>query len=272
MGLDVSAFKFLLHKSNEERFGTTVTLGRQNCHTSLYYLKKAGWKKKYAPNFIEDLCVDLFGSEPEVQSIDNSSYEDATIIHNMNNRFDDEIPKFDTVLDLGTLEHVFNVKQSFINASSLLKTGGRIMHVLPSNNFGGHGFYQYSPELFFSLYSEENGYIETEVYVKSSVSSKTYFRVKKPLNGERAQITSIYPVYVCVSTKKIKEVDQLIVQQSDYVSLWDKSSKNKTKFKNLSKSNISNWDMWPIKYFYRPYVLIKNGLNIFNPHLSRCKF
>ena len=272
MGLDISAFRFLLHKSNEEKFGTTVTLGRQNCHTSLLHLKKAGWQKEFIPNFIEDLCVDLFRSESEVQSIDNSSYENATIIHNMNNPIGDEMPKFDTVLDLGTLEHIFNVEQSFVNTSSLLKIGGRIFHILPSNNFGGHGFYQYSPELFFSLYSEENGYIETEVYVKSSASSKTYFKVKKPENGERALITSIYPVYVCVSAKKIKEVDKFIVQQSDFVRLWDTSSSNKPQSKNIPKFSISYWDRWPIKYFYRPYALVKSSLSIFNPHLSKVKF
>jgi hypothetical protein len=31
--------------------------------------------------------------------------------------------------------------------------------VTPANNQMGHGFYQFSPELFFRVFSQENGYL-----------------------------------------------------------------------------------------------------------------
>ena len=88
MGLDVSSFKFLLHKSKEAKFKNTLTLGRQNCHTALKHLKNAGWEKDYIPDYIDDVCINLFGSYPNIQSLDNSTYENATIIHYMNNPID----------------------------------------------------------------------------------------------------------------------------------------------------------------------------------------
>mgnify|MGYP001267115785 CR=1 FL=1 len=274
MGLDVSSFKFLLHKSKEAEFKDTLTLGRQSCHTSLKKLKVSGWDKEYIPEYIEEICANLFGSYPNVQSIDNSSYENATIIHNMNNPINSDANKeeFDTVLDLGTLEHVFNVKQSILNAIYLLKIGGRILHVLPCNNFGGHGFYQFSPEFFFSLYNKENGFGETEVFVKSLASSSSYYKVKKPMNGKRALITSIYPVYVFVSTKKLKDIKELKVQQSDYINLWESFDDNAIKDNSNNFGGVPYWDKWPIKYIYRPYSIMKSSVSFLNPYLKKFKF
>ena len=117
MGLDLSAFRFLLHKSQEKKFGRTITLGRQNSHTALRHIKRAGWQKKSPPNFIEEICTDIFGSLSDVDSIDHSNYEGATIVHNMNSPLPKDIQTYDTVLDLGTLEHVFNVRQSIFNTT-----------------------------------------------------------------------------------------------------------------------------------------------------------
>ena len=275
MGLDINAFRFLLNKSKTEKFKDTVTLGRQNCHVSLRQLRKAGWENKTLPNFIEEICEDLFGSTSGVASVDTSTYEGASIVHNMNDPLPNNVKEFDTVLDLGTLELVFNIKQSMLNTSKLVKNGGLIIHVLPANNLTGHGFYQFSPEFFFSMYSEENGYIETEVYLKSINSSNSYYRVKPPNNGKRVNVNSVYPVYVLVSTRKIQLVEQMIVQQSDYIYLWSGDISNKkvhsTKPKQDEAVAETLWDKWPIKYLYRPYVLLKNSISSLNPHLEKYK-
>ena len=39
----------------------------------------------------------------------------------------------------------------------MLKKGGRILHILPSTNEVDHGFYMFSPTLFFDYYGE-NGF------------------------------------------------------------------------------------------------------------------
>jgi len=48
--------------------------------------------------------------------------------------------------------------------SKLCKLNGHIVHINPSNNYSGHGFYQYGVDFYASLYKERNGYIDTEIF------------------------------------------------------------------------------------------------------------
>ena len=52
---------------------------------------------------------------------------------------------------------IFFISPTNPGAIKLTKIGGMIIHALPANNFCGHGFWQFSPELFYELYSPENG-------------------------------------------------------------------------------------------------------------------
>ena len=59
----------------------------------------------------EPMLLKYFGAR-KVESIDNSTYEGATYIHDMNKVIPDKFHcSYDTVIDAGTLEHVF--KYSF---------------------------------------------------------------------------------------------------------------------------------------------------------------
>ena len=40
----------------------------------------------------------------------------------------------------------------------MVKLGGHFIGVYPIDNFCGHGFYQFLPELFFRCFSQENGF------------------------------------------------------------------------------------------------------------------
>lgn len=64
--------------------------------------------------------------------------------------------RFDLVLDLGTLEHCFNIAQAARNLLSLVKVGGRIVHHLPLSYFN-HGFYNLNP-LWFRHIMEAAGF------------------------------------------------------------------------------------------------------------------
>lgn len=87
-----------------------------------------------------------------VSSCDFSGYEKATLIHDLNVPIGPEWhERFDMVIDGGTLEHVFNFPVAIANCMNLVKTGGHLLLFSPSNNMCGHGFYQFSPELFFRV-------------------------------------------------------------------------------------------------------------------------
>ena len=63
-------------------------------------------------------CETFFGSIgfKNIGSIDNSNYEGATYIHNLNYPILEEFKnKYDYIYDGGTTEHIFNIPQVFEN-------------------------------------------------------------------------------------------------------------------------------------------------------------
>jgi len=61
--------------------------------------------------------------------------------------------EYDFVLDVGTLEHCFNIGTAAINAVYLLKEGGIILHENPFN-WGNHGFYGLNPTWYADFYGQ----------------------------------------------------------------------------------------------------------------------
>jgi hypothetical protein len=230
VGIDVHSLNFLRFCKRKKLLGNTLTLGRQRLNISNNVISKIlNVKTEYSldvfrlaeAKFCEKLLVDHFGSI-KVDSIDNSNYENATYVYDMNVAIPENLHMtYDSVIDCGTLEHVYNIPQAFKNCSSLLKPGGQIIHISPANNYCGHGFWQFSPELFFSLYSEENGYKDTEVFLADMNVNNKWFQVSKPAKGNRVNITSTSELYVMVrSVLGNEKFNHNHVQQSDYVHKW----------------------------------------------------
>ena len=59
--------------------------------------------------------------------------------------------KADLVCELGTLEHIFDVKSAIINMNRFLKRGGLIFHMCPVSSYR-HGFLNFNPAFLDSLY------------------------------------------------------------------------------------------------------------------------
>ncbi len=70
----------------------------------------------------------------------------------------DLIGQFDLAIDGGTLEHVFNFPAAVANLMRLVKVGGAVYTQNPCNSLAGHGFYQFSPELMYRVFSKQNGF------------------------------------------------------------------------------------------------------------------
>jgi SAM-dependent methyltransferase len=226
MGLDYHAMSFLRHVGREHAFGETVTIARQEIHLNEVVLRRllplrADYRHQA---FCEDLLIDYFGAS-RVDSLDFSDFEHATHIHDMNLPLPEHLwGRYDTVIDSGCIEHVYNAPQALKNCSLLCREGGTIVHVLPANNFCGHGFWQFSPELFFSLYSPANGYRDTEVFVSDYVDKRRWFRVKPPSDGRRVNILSSSELSVMVRTvRENRPFSHASVQQSDYVTEWQEA-------------------------------------------------
>jgi FkbM family methyltransferase len=153
----------------------------------------------------------------EIMSLDVSSYEGCDIVADLNAPFEVSPGQFDLVIDNGTLEHCFNVAQAFFNAKQLCATGGVIFHNNPANWFG-HGFWSFSPCVFFDFYAA-NGF-EVQVFLRN-VPAGTYEKlvyqpkVTTVLDAKRYIIHAI--------ARKIAEVpDAIPVQQ--HVALLHKAA------------------------------------------------
>lgn len=236
MGVNKGALGLLaLARANGADFSRVATIGRYRLSATMDYVeqflrerRRADLAEKLAAapgdGYCEPLLKIAFGAGV-VQSIDASSYENADIIHDMNTPID-RPERYSMVLDFGTLEHVFNVPVAFDNLAKLAAPNAHILHMLPSNNFVGHGFYQFSPELFFQIYSPERGFSGTRVFGAPGGTPELWYEVKSPRElRKRVDITSRDQLNILVMTQKTGEPAPLVqkpVQQSDYVEVWDK--------------------------------------------------
>lgn len=223
MGIGLHEFNFLRYSKVQRHFDKTVTIGRQRLHVAEPTVRAAfALSSEYRnQEYCDQLLRDQFGAS-KVDSVDFSEYESASIIHDMNLPLPSQVVgHYDTVVDGGCLEHIYNVPQALLNCSSLCKPGGQILHMLPANNCCGHGFWQFSPELFFSLYSHRNGYSNTEVFLADLSKSSKWFRVNPPDPGQRVNVRSFSEAYVLVRTVlRERGFNHSQVLQSDYVFEW----------------------------------------------------
>jgi hypothetical protein len=163
-----------------------------------------------------------------VDSIDYSDYEGATILHDMNTAIPNEQKnKYTCVWDGGALEHIFNFPQAVKNCMDMVKINGHLVLDTVANNFFGHGFYQFSPELFFSLLSRQNGFDDTRILINDD--KNCWYRIISPnVLKQRIELCCAKkkPCSLIVISKKIGTVPlQLSVFQSDYVLMWNNDQK-----------------------------------------------
>ena len=226
MGIDIHALNFLRYVTKKRKFGSVATIGRQSLlvpRRELASVMGIALKDTNFGLYSEELFKRHFGAT-QVDSYDYSDYEGATHVVDLGRPFVPE-RQYDTIIDCGTAEHIFDVSQVLRNLSCLCASGGQIIHVLPANNFCGHGFWQFSPELFFSLYSDTSGYSETEIFLADLHEQGEWFEVQQPTNGRRAEVMSSSPLHVMCRTVKVGETFPESVQQSDYIYYWNRAAR-----------------------------------------------
>jgi SAM-dependent methyltransferase len=240
MGFDVQGVRFLLsaHRSGVQ-FAKTAIIGRQGLFLDPASLQDILRSSGIATNdaevkrilteadgFAEPLLRVLGASK--ISSIDASSYEGASIVHDMNLPIPDSLKGvFTAVIDAGTLEHIFNFPTAIKNCLEMVQEGGHLLLMTPTNNFMGHGFYQFSPELFFRVCSAENGFEVLRAIVCDVDPGSRWYEVVDPARARRrVEMVNSRPAYLLVQARKVRQVPVLAVapQQSDYTVLWEERS------------------------------------------------
>jgi len=234
MGLDVNALRFLVDaKKSGIDLGDTITIGR--LHINVYPRKVVQLFKKHGIPYESILANPLEFSEPcfqalgakSISSLDASDYEGATFVHDLNQPLPSNLKeRFDTVFDGGTLEHVFNFPQGVRNCMEMLRVGGRFYIHTCANNACGHGFYQLSPELFYRVFSPENGFEVERMIVHMIGPYNRWYEVEDPNKvRSRVELISFVPINIMVRARRtaVVPIFQKMPQQSDYVVMWKES-------------------------------------------------
>lgn len=246
MGYGVADLRFLLSAEAMGFRGRKIcTLGKLTTYTTQRQLD-AVLAKYGKPHVTLDPVKALYSAndllEPlgyEVDSLDASDYEGASIVHDLNQPIPDKLAeRYDLVIDGGTLEHVFNFPVAIDNAARMLKTGGHLFLVTPTNNQCGHGFYQFSPELFFSLLSEHNGFEMVRMYVTCKGS---IYHVTDPRRvGGRVELITDDGAFLMVHAKKVRGVQKISgPQQSDYLVGWQATEQKDGRLKAMMRRHLS---------------------------------
>jgi SAM-dependent methyltransferase len=276
MAITNNTAKFLFFaKSQGVSFNHTLTLGRLNLYATKEWIQRNIDKFQNNSLLLQDVKFSDGYAEPlfkilgadSIDSVDHSDYEGATIIHDLNIPIPDKLKnKFDAVVDGGTIEHIFNFAVAIKNCMEALKVGGHYIGVTPANNQMGHGFYQFSPDLYYRVFAKENGFAIKQMMICSleEFNELRWFKVEDPKKvNSRVMLVNSMPVSLMVIAQKITEVEifEAFPQQTDYANTWAAHESLKT---GVKPENVGM-----IKHIYRKFVptplknLLRKGYDFF---------
>lgn len=239
MGLEIESIELLIKsKRLDVKFDRTLTIGRQRMLVKENVLQKIllknGFIKSHADFKLDRYAESFFKllGARQISSLDASDYEGSEIIHDLNNPIADSYKsKFDLVFDGGSLEHIFNFPVAIKNCMDLIEIGGHYVSLTPANNFMGHGFYQFSPELYFRVFNPTNGFKLKKMFFYTRKKGGKFYEVTDPsIVNQRVGMVNSYPSLLFIIAEKIENVEVFsqTPQQYDYQNiLWKRPPQQK---------------------------------------------
>ncbi len=235
MGINVNGLRFLLYaRSKGVDLTRTAMIGRQGLHLKFEQFQgvlqdefhldldagrlAAIYRERYCDALLRHLGADT------VHSFDYSDYEDSTHVHDFNKPIPERFfGGYTAIIEGGTLEHVFDFPTAITNCMRMLQTGGHYLGVSPTNNYMGHGFYQFSPELYFRVFSPENGFQLDRMMLHEGRNAEKWYTVPDPQDVKcRVGVANSTPTLLLILAKKLADgpIFSASPLQSDYVSTW----------------------------------------------------
>lgn len=222
------------------------------------------WKGTWNERFISDTVFFKLLGLKDITALDCSNYEKADFVFDLNLPVPTELKnRFSLIIDGGTLEHVFDVKQALININLMLKPGGRIIHMVPANNYVNHGFYQFSPTLFFDYYQANNftdlkGFIADE---NRYLDSWDIYQVAAQRHAVNQMISTTRLLLVFIAEKTEQSTAEKVPSQGRYMNEYvqpdtasfPKDTPHKVQFRKLIPNQL--------EIFLRRYVLAYDPMN-----------
>lgn len=163
------------------------------------------WAEVAAAKFCEPALMAMGAAS--VRALDFSDYEGAEILHDLNKPLPAELEhSCDVLFDSGSLEHVFNVPVALDNYIRLVRPGGWIVLDMPADGCCGHGFYQFSPELFYQYFDGRPGCSVMAVFAVEDEPLGQWYQVPSPASiGDRVYLHGRKPLHVYVVVRRLEE-------------------------------------------------------------------
>lgn len=255
--------------------GRTLTLGQQYVYSSLkdvedilsaYGAVKQALNTDFNTNSIIKSSYNhtnayavftLIGSK-EVLALDISDYQRADIIADLNYDIDTKYHNsFDNIVDVGTLEHIFDIPIALKNIISMLRVGGNIALCLPSSNSIDHGFYSFSPTFLYDFF-DVNGFGNFSCYL--SVGNPMSYLSKGKLYkytglSRECPILTAFGVEVFFFATKESEVDTVTKPQQRIYAEMQQKLNNPDKSKVVVRSAVATLYGAAKRYKLIPYFL-----------------
>jgi len=256
MGIALAMVKLLMRDGKKDPFkGSVITAGKQEIFATFKDITKwaeemdfplksevkkdlinKGWLKKNEN--VEDIAFFRLLGFDRIESLDSNDFEKCTIVHDLNQDIPQELHnQFDLIFDGGTSEHIFDFPKVLENYYKLLKVGGRIIHALPASNFVDHGFYMFSPTLFYDYYTANQWDIVDALFFRHSYRhDRRLWDIYNYKPGSLNRHTygglnrGLYGTFF-VARKKAASIFDASVQQGFYLRAWNNKPEDKKALK-----------------------------------------
>lgn len=247
MGLPKPAACLLLREAACRPFsGSVATLGRQDILFDQGWLRRTAARMGVSLHPTEitlhrdpALALRGFMSDDsflkslgfrQIVRLDYSDFEAPDYLLDLNapHTPEDLRQRFDTILDGGTLEHVFHLPHALRHLFEMLRPGGRVIHFSPSANHLDHGFYMFSPTLLWDYYTTNQFQINTFYIYRYRPSRDRWevfeYRPEWLAPGARwgGLDNAMYGVHV-VATRTEASTGDRIPQQGWYLRRWEEA-------------------------------------------------
>ena len=217
MGLDINSVLFLLAaRKRGADFSNVLMIGRQDLNVYPAKMQQVLTQAGLAADLFAPGAPDTGFAEPffkalgarKISALDASAFEGAEFVHDLNRPINDDLKqKFDLVYDGGTLEHVFNFPVALQNCLEMVNEGGRFITQTCANNWCGHGFYQFSPELFYNVLGDDNGFEVERMIIHMVGPYGRWYEVANPREIQsRVELFNSFPLQLLVQARRTKIV------------------------------------------------------------------
>lgn len=249
MGIGIVEFNLL--RLLRAPLGDVITIGVQDVTSSA---------KKRARNSEPLLAL----GATTIRSIDISPYEGCDFLADLSlpNSVSTNHPRFSTICDFGSMEHVVNPIEFLRNLGSLIRPGGTILHSNPANGSVGHGYFQFSPEFFFSAYKGIFSTQSISCFLVDRKKPDTFWKVEEIKPGTRLNVRNHKGnIYVCTIAEEVYLLEKSsMMYQQDYLQRWDQS--NEASFSDVKQKRSRPIFLTKIKGAWVDWRnLQKSGLN-----------